>query len=135
LIRFDKRGTGVSDPVPLAALPTLEEWMDDVRTVMDAAGSKGAALVVAPVVDGTTWETILTDVDKDKSTDVPDWAVIPGAGSDGLGEVESLLPEAVAAGNVLVMEMTRGAYYVGCHTAPEAANTPYPGALVRTMPG
>ena len=24
---FDKRGTGVSDPVPLASLPTLEEWM------------------------------------------------------------------------------------------------------------
>ena len=45
LLCFDKRGTGVSDPVPLAALPTLEEWMDDVRTVMDAAGSKRAALL------------------------------------------------------------------------------------------
>ena len=44
LLCFDKRGTGVSDPVPLAALPTLEEWMDDVRSVMDAAGSKRAAL-------------------------------------------------------------------------------------------
>jgi len=42
---FDKRGTGVSDPVPLAALPTLEQWMDDVRTVMEAAGSKRAALL------------------------------------------------------------------------------------------
>jgi class 3 adenylate cyclase len=45
LVCFDKRGTGVSDPVPLAALPTLEEWMDDVPTVMDAAGSKQAALL------------------------------------------------------------------------------------------
>jgi class 3 adenylate cyclase len=45
LLCFDKRGTGVSDPVPLAALPTLEEWMDDVRTVMEAAGSKRAALL------------------------------------------------------------------------------------------
>jgi class 3 adenylate cyclase len=35
----------VSDPVPLAALPTLEQWSDDVRTVMSAAGSKRAALV------------------------------------------------------------------------------------------
>src|SRR5947208_16340837 len=42
---FDKRGTGVSDPVPLAALPTLGQWMDDVRTVMEAAGSKRAALL------------------------------------------------------------------------------------------
>jgi len=42
---FDKRGTGVSDPVPLASLPTLEEWMDDVPTVMDAVGLDKAALL------------------------------------------------------------------------------------------
>jgi pimeloyl-ACP methyl ester carboxylesterase len=42
---FDKRGTGVSDPVPLSDLPRLEEWMDDVRTVMDAAQLEGAALL------------------------------------------------------------------------------------------
>ena len=41
LIRFDKRGTGLSDRVKI---PTLEERMDDVRAVMDAAGSKKAAL-------------------------------------------------------------------------------------------
>ncbi|MEO5845728.1 MAG: adenylate/guanylate cyclase domain-containing protein [Caldimonas sp.] len=45
LIIFDKRGTGMSDPVPPQQLPTLEERMDDVRAVMDAAGSKRAALV------------------------------------------------------------------------------------------
>jgi pimeloyl-ACP methyl ester carboxylesterase len=45
LLCFDKRGSGVSDPVPLTALPTLEQWMDDVRTVMDAAGVKRAALL------------------------------------------------------------------------------------------
>lgn len=44
LILFDKRGTGMSDPVPLAQLPTLEERMDDIRAVMDAAGSERAAL-------------------------------------------------------------------------------------------
>jgi class 3 adenylate cyclase len=44
LLCFDKRGTGVSDPVPLAALPTLEQWTDDVGTGMEAAGSKRAAL-------------------------------------------------------------------------------------------
>jgi class 3 adenylate cyclase len=42
---FDKRGSGVSDPVPLAALPSLEQWMDDVRTVMDAAGLARAAML------------------------------------------------------------------------------------------
>jgi pimeloyl-ACP methyl ester carboxylesterase len=44
LILFDKRGTGLSDPVPLDRLPTLEQRMDDVRAVMDAAGSERAAL-------------------------------------------------------------------------------------------
>jgi class 3 adenylate cyclase len=42
---FDKRGTGVSDPVPLSNLPRLEEWMDDVSTVMDAAHVERAALL------------------------------------------------------------------------------------------
>ena len=45
LILLDKRGTGLSDPVSLDRLPTLEERMDDVRAVMDAAGSTRAALV------------------------------------------------------------------------------------------
>jgi len=44
LICFDKRGTGVSDPVPLGAIPTFEEWMDDVGSVLDAAGSERAAV-------------------------------------------------------------------------------------------
>jgi pimeloyl-ACP methyl ester carboxylesterase len=42
LILLDRRGTGLSDPVE--ALPTLEERMDDVRAVMDAAGSERAFL-------------------------------------------------------------------------------------------
>ena len=47
LLCFDKRGSGVSDSVSLSSLPTLEQWMDDVRTVMDAAGSRHAALLGA----------------------------------------------------------------------------------------
>ncbi|HKW58537.1 MAG TPA: adenylate/guanylate cyclase domain-containing protein [Candidatus Dormibacteraeota bacterium] len=44
LILFDKRGTGLSDRVSVDRLPTLEDRMDDVRAVMDAAGSQSAAL-------------------------------------------------------------------------------------------
>jgi len=43
LIMFDKRGTGLSDPV--AGPAPLEDRMDDVRAVMDAAGSERAALL------------------------------------------------------------------------------------------
>jgi pimeloyl-ACP methyl ester carboxylesterase len=42
LIRFDKRGTGMSDRV--SGAPTLETRMDDVRAVMDAVGSRRAAV-------------------------------------------------------------------------------------------
>jgi class 3 adenylate cyclase len=43
VINFDRRGSGLSDPV--AEAPTLEVRMDDVRAVMDAAGSERAALL------------------------------------------------------------------------------------------
>jgi len=42
LVLFDKRGTGLSDPV--TEVPPLEQRMDDLRAVMDAAGSQEAAL-------------------------------------------------------------------------------------------
>jgi class 3 adenylate cyclase/pimeloyl-ACP methyl ester carboxylesterase len=42
VINFDKRGQGLSDPV--SGAPILEERMEDVRAVMDAAGSERAAL-------------------------------------------------------------------------------------------
>ncbi|HMQ04507.1 MAG TPA: alpha/beta fold hydrolase [Pyrinomonadaceae bacterium] len=45
LILFDKRGTGLSDRVPLAELPTLEQRMEDVHAVMDAVGSERAVLI------------------------------------------------------------------------------------------
>lgn len=45
LILFDKRGTGLSDRVPLSELPTLEQRMEDVHAVMDAVGSERAVLI------------------------------------------------------------------------------------------
>jgi pimeloyl-ACP methyl ester carboxylesterase len=43
VIMFDRRGAGLSDR--LVEVPTLEQRMDDVRAVMDAAGCERAALV------------------------------------------------------------------------------------------
>ncbi|HMO79834.1 MAG TPA: alpha/beta fold hydrolase [Pyrinomonadaceae bacterium] len=45
LILFDKRGTGLSDRVPIKELPTLEQRMEDVHAVMDAVGSERAVLI------------------------------------------------------------------------------------------
>jgi class 3 adenylate cyclase/pimeloyl-ACP methyl ester carboxylesterase len=40
LILFDRRGTGASAAIPDTGMPTWEEWADDVRAVLDAAGSE-----------------------------------------------------------------------------------------------
>jgi pimeloyl-ACP methyl ester carboxylesterase len=45
LVRFDRRGTGLSDPVVQPV--TLDQQMDDLEAVIDAAGSKRVALIAA----------------------------------------------------------------------------------------
>jgi class 3 adenylate cyclase len=55
VISFDKRGTGLSDPTTHA--PTLEECVDDLRSVMDAAGSERAD--VLGISEGGTMAMLL----------------------------------------------------------------------------
>ena len=43
-IRYDRRGSGGSDPVPIEALPPLEFYVDELIAVMDAAGSDRAVI-------------------------------------------------------------------------------------------
>ncbi len=51
LMLFDKRGSGMSDRVPAWDKPTLEQRMDDISAVMEAAGSERAAIFAT--ADGT----------------------------------------------------------------------------------
>ena len=44
VISFDQRGSGVSDPVSLSELTSLDLWMDDIDVVMDEVGSESAVL-------------------------------------------------------------------------------------------
>jgi pimeloyl-ACP methyl ester carboxylesterase/class 3 adenylate cyclase len=44
VVLFDKRGTGLSDPVSLDRLPTLEERAEDLSAVLDAVGTTSCAL-------------------------------------------------------------------------------------------
>ena len=57
VICFDRRGSGLSDPVPVSDPPTLEQWMDDSQAVMDAVGSRQAAVV--GVAEGGFLATLL----------------------------------------------------------------------------
>jgi pimeloyl-ACP methyl ester carboxylesterase len=45
LICFDRRGVGISDPIPLGATAVLDDWLDDLRAVMDVVGSRRTVLV------------------------------------------------------------------------------------------
>jgi class 3 adenylate cyclase len=53
LILFDQRGSGASDATADAAMPTWEEWVEDVRAVLDAAGSD-RTVVLAEADGGPT---------------------------------------------------------------------------------
>lgn len=45
VILFDKRGTGVSDPIDTTDPSTWQGWLGDITTVLDEAGSESAVLV------------------------------------------------------------------------------------------
>jgi len=45
LIIYDGRGVGLSDPVPGSAAPIMDEQVDDVRAVLDEAGSRRAVIL------------------------------------------------------------------------------------------
>jgi class 3 adenylate cyclase len=45
LIHFDQPGTGVSDPISFEAPPSLEQWVDSARVVLDAAESTEASVM------------------------------------------------------------------------------------------
>jgi class 3 adenylate cyclase len=47
LMMLDRRGTGSSDGVSRSAIPTWEEWTEDIVAVLHAAGSKRAAILAA----------------------------------------------------------------------------------------
>ena len=47
LIFFDRRGTGASDAVPRNAIPTWEEWTEDIGAVLDAVGSEHTAIMAS----------------------------------------------------------------------------------------
>lgn len=87
VIRFDKRGTGMSDRD--AGIPTLEERIDDIRAVMDAAGSDRAAIY--GVSEGGAMAALFAATHPDRTValilygafprilEAPDWPGIPRA--------------------------------------------------------
>ena len=73
MLVFDRRGVGLSDPV--AGAPTLEERMDDVRAVMDAAGSERAALL--GMSEGATMCMLFAATYPERTSALVLWGAMP----------------------------------------------------------
>jgi len=73
LIRFDKRGTGLSDRGVYAA--TLEERTDDIRAVMDAAGSERA--FIFGISEGGCMACVFAATYPDRTRGLLMWGTMP----------------------------------------------------------
>ena len=109
-----------------------------VNTPAWAKGSLGAALLVAPVRDGTTWEQVLAYAEKRHVFPLPEWILIPGTGvgpygadAEGLGEALSLIPDEARVDKTGTIVMTRDQYVVVCNTHPDEGQRPYPAVLLK----
>ena len=73
LIRFDKRGTGLSDrPITVA---TLEERTDDIRAILDSAGSESAHLF--GVSEGGSMTMLFAATNPHRSRSMALWGALP----------------------------------------------------------
>jgi class 3 adenylate cyclase len=108
LILFDKRGTGLSDRA--VAMPTLEERMDDVRAVMDDAGSERAVLMGvsegAPMclLFAATYpertDALVLCGGMARSTEAPDYPWAPPVDAAVESGLELIVPVAYAGGDI-----------------------------------
>ena len=73
VIVFDKRGTGMSDRA--VGIPHIEQRMDDIRAVMDAAGSQRAALIGTS--DGGTMSALFAATYPDRTWSLVLWSSMP----------------------------------------------------------
>ena len=65
LVRFDRRGLGLSDRIVHRGVPTIEERLDDILTVMDAARSERALMI--GLADGATLCTVFAATHPDRT--------------------------------------------------------------------
>jgi len=136
LIHFDRRGTGLSDPVSLDELPDLATQVEDAVSVLDAAGSDNA--VVVGVNDGAIIATLLAAAHPERCRSL---VLFPGAvkhslaGGMPMEAVDAVIrqmTEDLAAGNAPVAFLApsrRGDERFGEHLARLQRFAVRPGAI------
>ncbi len=111
-----------------------------VNTPAWEKGSLGAALLVTPVLDGTSWEQVLAYAETHHVFPFPEWMRIPGTGFDrygvgeeGLGEALSVVPDEGRVDMTGTTVVTRNLYLVACNTHPDEGQRPYPAILLTIL--
>ena len=134
-VTFDGQSCKYAGPavVPLGAAVSFTL----VNTSAWAKGSLGAALLVTPVQDGTTWAQVLAYAETRHVFPLPEWMRIPG--TEGMGEVPgealSMIPLEGRSDYSGTTVMTRNLYLVVCNTSPDEGQVPYPAILLQVMRG
>jgi len=90
LILFDRRGSGASDPA--VGAPTLEERMDDLRIVLDAAGSQRA--VIFGVSEAAAMAALFAASRPDRTRALVLWGALPRTFPLGPGDPLGAAPAA-----------------------------------------
>jgi class 3 adenylate cyclase len=120
LMFMDKRGTGMSDPLPQHRVATLEERMDDVRAVMDAVGSERATLL--GISEGGPMSILFAASYPERTTALVLFGTFARIVS-GDGYAIGLDP-AVLARSLEVIEKTWGEGYLAKYVGPSFATDP-----------
>jgi pimeloyl-ACP methyl ester carboxylesterase len=112
LIHFDRRGTGLSDPVPPEALPDLETQVSDVIAILDAAGSQRPAVfgvqvgsLIAMMLAATHPERcsrLVLYAPAAMSMDAPDYPMAPILGNDVDVIVDTMVQEMASGGEGII---------------------------------
>lgn len=132
-VSFDGKTCTYAGPSTVPTGSTLEWTFANTPLPVAAYVS---VLVVAPVVDGTTWEQILAYLaDEPRASVVPPWLKLPGVAAGGQAEIAGLLDDSAASGRTLKTTLARDAYYIGCNTSPEGGDKAFPAILLKTMKG
>jgi len=119
VVTFDKRGTGMSDRV--AELPGLEQRMDDLRAVMDAAGMEQAAVI--GISEGAPLSVLFaaTYPDRCPLTDVARWCSTAAFRAFRTGSQPRKRLQRSSA-----MSSRRGALAAACKDSPRRAQMTRP---------
>ncbi len=123
-VAFDGKACTYAGPTDLAR--GSEVTFSLVNTAAARVNSRGGALVVGAIADGTTREQIVKDAETGPADQVPPYFLNPEG-------IMPLYPEQADKGETVTIAMNANLYFVGVGTAPEETNKMYVCTLLKVF--